>query len=401
MGKLCARFMGGKMTHSTEPHISWKDHGYLTCILFAITCLQQGTLNGYFALCLGLLGIGTVLRFWRHPKISVRPSWFTIWFCCLWGYIFLNGFLSPSYFGWRTLAVYMLPVVCVMVFYAPYYDSKVLWTILRTSCVWVTVLFLGYITVFELPNILAGSVRIGNSASGNVNGVAMNLCYFATIIFYTILFENRRRLIPLLLITFGFILLTGSKKGLLGTIFLLGLLSIFRYKWRVYKYAIPIIVLAVLGYLIGHSNYMYDILGKRLDVFYHTLTGENTGGSTAERIGMYQLGWLYFKQAPIFGNGMGYFAQNSIYQTYSHNNYIELLVSCGLAGLLLYYSMLVVLLKKGWHVARHCSVGYVFAVLILLQFVFSFAAVLFYADALFYILLFFGYKILSNLSKKI
>lgn len=387
------------MTDLTADRISWKDHGYLTCILFAITCLQQGTLNGYFALCLGLLGIGTVLRFWRRPTIGVHPSWFTIWFCCLWGYIFLNGFLSPAYFGWRTLAVYVLPVVCVMIFYAPYYDSKALWAILRTSCVWTTVLFLGYIIVFELPNILSGSTRIGDSASGNVNSVAISLCYFSIVIFYSILFENRRRLIPLLLVTFGFVLLTGSKKGLLGIVCVLGLLSICRYKWRVYKYAVPVVVLVVVGYLLSHSDYMYNILGRRLDVFYHTLTGENTAGSTAQRIGMYEIGWLYFKQAPLFGNGLGYFAQNSVYQTYSHNNYIELLVSCGLCGFLLYYSFFVLLLKKGWNLAKSYPMSYVFVSLILLRFIFDFASVSFYTGILYYIFLFFGYKILKHLGK--
>ena len=387
------------MNDTSTTHISWKDYGYLTCTLFAITCLQQGKMVGYLAVCLGLLGIGLLWRLWKYPRISKRPSWFTVWICCLWGYIFVNGFLSSAYFGWRTLLIYMLPVICIMIFYTPYRDRELLWQIFRTACVWAAVLFLGYIMLFELSNILSGSIRIGDSASGNVNRVAINLCYLAVVIFYSILFEGKRRLIPLLLVMFGFILLTGSKKGLLGIVFVLGLLSVWRYKWRVYQYAIPVVVLLVLGYFLSHNEYIYNILGKRLDVFYHTLTGEEVGGSTSQRIGMYQLGWIYFKQAPILGNGMGYFAQTSIYQTYSHNNYIELLVSCGLCGFFLYYSFFVCLLKKGWNLAKSYPVSYVFISLIILRLVFDFAAIAFYTDALFYILLFFGYQILRSSEK--
>ena len=377
------------MKDMNSSRISWKDHIYLTCVLFAITCLQQGKLEGYLVICLALLGIGTFWRLVRYPRISIKPSLFTVWFCCLWVYIFINGFLSPAYFGWRTVAIYMLPVVCTMIFYSPYQNQESLWKILRTSSVWATVLLLIYITAFELPNILAGATRIGNSASGNVNSVALYLCYFSSVILYSILFENRRRLIPLLLVTFGFILLTGSKKGLLGVICVLGLLSICRYKWRVYKYVIPIIVLIVVGYIILQTDYFYNILGRRLNDFYHTLTGENINGSTAERTGMYQLGWFYFKQAPVFGNGMGYFSRESIYQTYSHNNYIELLVSCGLCGLLMYYSFFIVLLKKGWNIVKQNAVGYLIICLILLHLIFDFASVSFYSGALFYIFLFF------------
>ena len=41
-----------------------------------------------------------------------------------------------------------------------------------------------YVTVKELPAIMAGGSRIGDSASGNVNALAINLCsFFAVLLF--------------------------------------------------------------------------------------------------------------------------------------------------------------------------------------------------------------------------
>ena len=55
---------------------------------------------------------------------------------------------------------------------------------------------------------------------------------------------------------------------------------------------------------------------------------------------MMEFGWELFKERPVHGYGMNNFSQKYYLNTYSHNNYIELLVSCGIVGFALYYAML-------------------------------------------------------------
>ena len=65
---------------------------------------------------------------------------------------------------------------------------------------------------------------------------------------------------------------------------------------------------------------------------------------------MIQYGMDYFKERPLLGHGIENFrylyAQEVGKETYSHNNYIELLVNNGIVGLLLYYSFYISVILK-------------------------------------------------------
>ncbi len=56
---------------------------------------------------------------------------------------------------------------------------------------------------------------------------------------------------------------------------------------------------------------------------------------------MIKIGWLAFLRRPLFGNGWFYFSVYSGLGTYSHNNYIEILVTYGLAGFIFYYGIFI------------------------------------------------------------
>ena len=224
----------------------------------------------------------------------------------------------------------------------------------------------------------------------------MNLSVFALVIYYEILFEQKKKLWPLFVICALFILLTGSKKGLMGIALAIILLSIFKYKWRAYKYVLPILLIGIILYILKNSPYFYSIIGRRINAFIVSLETNQTNGSTGERIGMVEIGWQLFKQSPIFGNGYGYFANNTIYGTYSHNNYIEMLVSFGLLGTGLYYSLFVQLIIRGVKKVAEDYHIILFICLIFMQISFDFASVNFYNNAMMYVVLFFASKIVFS-----
>ncbi len=74
------------------------------------------------------------------------------------------------------------------------------------------------------------------------------------------------------------------------------------------------------------------MIGQRLLNMVLELLGGNTDGSTSVRMGMLKCGLSMFSQKPIFGWGLGAFTDLGGFETYSHNNYVELLVAVGLVG---------------------------------------------------------------------
>ncbi|MGH0052900.1 MAG: O-antigen ligase family protein, partial [Sphaerochaetaceae bacterium] len=62
---------------------------------------------------------------------------------------------------------------------------------------------------------------------------------------------------------------------------------------------------------------------------------------------MIQDGWQMFLENPLFGKGLNAFREIVDYKMYSHNNYIEILVSWGIVGFLWYYGFLVFLVIQG------------------------------------------------------
>lgn len=90
---------------------------------------------------------------------------------------------------------------------------------------------------------------------------------------------------------------------------------------------------------------LFESVRDRFEIMFETFRGEHSGGSTDVRMQMIEAGMQQFLETPIGGIGIG----NSVvltnelfnWQTYLHNNYVELLSSVGIIGTILYYACLV------------------------------------------------------------
>ena len=89
-----------------------------------------------------------------------------------------------------------------------------------------------------------------------------------------------------------------------------------------------------------------------------TMFGNDAGyqdNSAAMRETMIQAGWKYFKKNPYTGIGLSNTGvitwQYLGWDTYLHNNYIELLASVGIFGFALYYAMYAYLLKNLYQIS--------------------------------------------------
>lgn len=231
--------------------------------------------------------------------------------------------------------------------------------------------------------------RMGGELT-NVNTIGMGCGYAFVILFYFAIFENKKLcylfMMPTILVT----ITTGSRKSII--LIVLGMLLLLYYKYKnntsVYKYlkaAITILFLIVIFTYSLSLDIMQPVkerMGSFLNVFG---SNENiVDGSSQLRANMIKVGFKQFWNDPFTGIGIGnsYYlnASNLRRFTYSHCDYIELLVNGGIIGFCLYYSILLKLVREYLSAIKNSDdtrliVGFVLLVLFLLL---NFACVTYY-----------------------
>lgn len=146
----------------------------------------------------------------------------------------------------------------------------------------------------------------------------------------------------LFLLTFG-IIVSGSRKA-----FITLLIFIFAWLWFSYReiffqniFSFLFLVLVLVG-IFFFINYIYTetAMGARLQesVF--------NPESNIKRLTLYQEGLIIFPNNPILGVGLANFQAYSRYNSFSHSDYIEILVDTGIIGFILYFSIFPILLIK-------------------------------------------------------
>lgn len=363
------------------------DGFYLFASIIIISCFMSGNLTVPLIMEMALLFVALFTHAKSIRYINLSRSPFQWWFVITWAFIIINAvFISDYYFGWKTIIIYLLPVLIIVISYKDY-DSKTMLKIFLRECVLCDVFLIAYLIINEGPAILSGGTRIGNSGIG-VNGTALYLCVFNTVFLYLIMLKGLKSLTPLFVLSVLITILTGSKKGLLALLVAVVVLCISKYKWRFYRYVVPVVGGALLLYVIMHNEYFYSILGRRLTQFVDNIINPKSNNSTGERILFYQLGWGYFKDHIWFGNGRGFFAANSGFGTYSHSNYIEMLVSFGVIGTGIYYSFFVANIIKGLRNIKQQPEAILFICLIVQILVLDSAAITYYSFGMVYFILF-------------
>ena len=150
---------------------------------------------------------------------------------------------------------------------------------------------------------------------------------------YILLFKSKKLLglasIVFLLLAFS----SGSKKSIVIIILSAAILLILKFGR---KNKFMLLVIAIILFLIFYFAIqlpLFETIRDRLETF---ISGDKNY-SDQLREDMIDRGIELFKQKPIAGWGIEAYATISGFDTYSHNNYVELLVNYGIIGLCLYY----------------------------------------------------------------
>ncbi len=226
---------------------------------------------------------------------------------------------------------------------------------------------------------------------GNVNTMGLVISISTVFCLYFIFEEKKTVYIPMILINLTTILLTGSRKALLFVGFSLIIVFLSRIKKPGIKSMGIILVTSLLIFVVGfyiiyQVPIFYQIVGKRMETLWvYALGGEVKEISLNERSYMIQTGLNFIKEKPFLGYGIDNY--QTLFkelpfgrETYSHNNFLELLVGVGLFGTILYYStniiVIIGLLKAKKYIPK--TLCYSFLAIILGYLIMSIGLVYYY-----------------------
>lgn len=258
------------------------------------------------------------------------------------------------------------------------------------------------ILVREAPNLLSG--RLGEASDYNSNSLAMISAFMICSIVSRRIEENAEQhklfydllkaAIMLLVVVFS-----GTRKALLIVLIGIAILVLIRKPSKAFKYICIATIFFIAGmYLILNVPVLYNIMGYRVESMFSVFMGAEVEESSLKTRAIFiEIATDYIKDNPIWGYGLNNFrVVNTYRQTYSHNNYIELLFSVGIVGLAIYYSgMLAVLIKnvKSLKINKHALLMVVFIIATLVT---DYGLVSYY-DRLSLVIIIFAW---ANVSKK-
>lgn len=339
----------------------------LTILIISNICLYTvETLRLYFMLVMVALFLefGKVLLQIKWPKVRIAPC--IVWLIVIYAMFTYNGLLRLRFgtYNWD-----MMLFTCVQNM-ALYFGFKALissgnWyesvkPIIITST-WISLIVL---ISNEWQNFAAGSIRVGDSLSGNVNTVGAYMGILS--IFLALICNKEKGLFYWItfVATVGTMLLTGSKMSvIILAIDLLFFLNTSNHKARTFIF-VSIAACAAL-FVIFTVPYFYEVIGSRIEDMFFQMFGIGQGHyshSTEVREEMLAEGLRFMWDHPFFGGGEKYFGSKTLtgYE-YSHCNYIELLVNFGVVGFFIYYipifeNFLAIIKTKKWtgEIAKIC-----------------------------------------------
>lgn len=140
-------------------------------------------------------------------------------------------------------------------------------------------------------------------------------------------------------------LMTASRKALIGIALALVVQYIIKDRHYIKNLVISGILLAIFVMIFTRVE-MFEYTWERLQRMLEYSQGKMGGdASLATRIEYIQRGLKAFLHQPVWGYGVGYSYTNltGSAHTYLHNNYLEICVSLGIVGLILYYAQYVMI----------------------------------------------------------
>ncbi len=223
--------------------------------------------------------------------------------------------------------------------------------------IFINILLIFFVLSYFGTGIL-GQERMGDSENGfNGNSIGMSLS-FALYAMYLIFKLKKVNLFSRMIccflgiLFFTFLLFTGSRTALLMTALPLVIYMFFKSKYKIWALVVITVLTMVMYYIVMEIPQFYNVLGVRIAEAIDIVSG-NTEGGDSSRFLLFLYGVEWFQEHPILGIGINNYRVLSNVTPpfvgknfYAHSNIIEMLVDVGIVGFLIYYSFIVILLKR-------------------------------------------------------
>ena len=298
----------------------------------------------------------------KKNRLIIRVDWmFVVWLIIYSVMIFIYAYFFSWISSFGPLVNLVFTVVsCVnIILLFSIINFKMVFNFVMNSLSFALILYICYLLLSFISmdvSDLYSTYRLGSSVDDNEvgidnpNNIALNIIFLMMPFSYRFLYNNDKKdAIPFIISTV-LIMLTGSKKGMIGVFIYVIFFKLLRGSIKDVLY-----IFLIVGFLVGlvfQNDFLYNIIGQRLEGLLSLIglvdssTLSDTASSDELRGQMILLGMDMWTKHPILGSGLGYFETNSPMRLYSHNNFVELLVTYGLVGMLIYYSFFLIMIKK-------------------------------------------------------
>ncbi len=286
------------------------------------------------------------------PMYQLIQSQFFIWYIVLWLFMIIMTWLKNESELSVLVKTWVVFTVYIVEFGILYSDVSTKASLKISNMMEIIAVFLCiWILGFEFQMLLQGN-RIGYSVMvGNPNNAGTLLSVYLFFIIYNLTQAVKTKKIKhiiALILCLGVILATGSKKAIIVAV-IATMLFMFKDGRIVFKRVICFTVASIIAIVACCTvPTLYNNVGRR----FLSMFGElgiidfQTDHSSELRKTYTESAIELWKKDAILGGGYNNFRRNSEYDTYSHNNYTELLCTIGIVGTILYYSYYIILLKK-------------------------------------------------------
>lgn len=324
-------------------------------LLFSSICLTSSKEIIIFV-CIVLVSIEYFI-FMLLARKKVLINSYDIWLVLVFLLLVVNSTISP-YKGGFSLKYFMLictSIICCCFFIK---DNRVQLNMFVGEVVTVTsIVSILYIAINELPTFIhnyseisSGYIRyrIGTISGINATAIASFLGILNIITFYFVFIEKKYNMKYIYALQIVMTVLSGSKKGLIMVLIPVILFSLKVGLKSIRNVIVIAVVLSLVGIAIFRNPLLYNVMGYRiLDALNELGIAQNIilpesaliDESTKKRVEMIETAWKMFSQKPILGWGWNAFAALAGYGYYCHNNYLEIMVSMGIIGFIIYYVM--------------------------------------------------------------
>lgn len=223
--------------------------------------------------------------------------------------------------------------------------------------------------------------RMGGGING-ANGFGLVFANGCIAAFYYLLFMKKKSAWIGVLLFPMFALSSGSKKAFFFIILGLVTMLIYRYGFkRIYKVLFVALVILLLAYNLLQLP-IFETMNSRLNQF---IVGTNTSDIKRKQFIEDGIALIHGWRA-VFGYGLHNFKVVTGNNVYSHNNYIETLVSFGVLGTIIYYLMYIRSVIGIYHNVQNNKIYVPMLIIIILTIVMEYGMVTMYSKEIWVLL---------------